>query len=103
MSRAARTTPARTRPSPTIVAATGTARSAKAQRHAGGWPSARLSCWRSGTSTSFTLCRREAELLPVEYFHVVYTLPAQLRDIAYQNKRVIYHLLMKASAEATLA
>jgi hypothetical protein len=29
-------------------------------------------------------------------------LPAQLRDIAYQNKRVIYHLLMKASAEATL-
>src|SRR4029453_7113421 len=39
----------------------------------------------------------------VEYFHVVYTLPAELRGIAYQNKRVIYHLLMKASAEATLA
>ena len=30
---------------------------------------------------------REAELLPVPYFHVVYTLPSQLRDIAYQNKR----------------
>ena len=45
---------------------------------------------------------REAELLPVTYFHVVYTLPAQLRDIAYQNKPVIYDLLMKASADTTL-
>jgi hypothetical protein len=41
--------------------------------------------------------------LPVEYFHVVYTLPAELRGIAYQNKAVIYDLLMKASAETTLA
>jgi len=46
---------------------------------------------------------REAELLPVPYFHVVYTLPSQLRDIAYQNKRIIYDLLMKAAAETTLA
>jgi Putative transposase/Transposase zinc-binding domain len=46
---------------------------------------------------------REAEVLPVPYFHVVYTLPSQLRDIAYQNKRVIYGLLMKAAAETTLA
>ena len=45
---------------------------------------------------------REAELLPVTYFHVVYTLPSQLRDIAYQNKRVVYDLLMRASAETTL-
>ena len=45
---------------------------------------------------------REAELLPVPYFHVVYTLPSELRDIAYQNKRVIYNLLMKAAAETTL-
>ena len=45
---------------------------------------------------------REAELLPVPYFHVVYTLPSQLRDIAYQNKRVVYDLLMKASADTTL-
>ena len=45
---------------------------------------------------------REAELLPVTYFHVVYTLPSQLRDIAYQNKRVVYDLLMKASADTTL-
>src|SRR5271166_6561820 len=41
--------------------------------------------------------------LPVGYFHVVYTLPSQLRDVAYQNKRVIYDLLMKAAAETTLA
>ena len=46
---------------------------------------------------------REAELLPVPYFHVVYTLPSKLRDIAYQNKRVVYDLLMKAAAETTLA
>jgi len=49
------------------------------------------------------LADREAELLPVPYFHVVYTLPSELRDIAYQNKRVIYNLLMKAAAETTLA
>jgi hypothetical protein len=48
------------------------------------------------------LAEREAELLPVDYFHIVYTLPALLRNIAYQNKRVIYGLLMKASAKATL-
>ena len=36
------------------------------------------------------------------YFHVVYTLPAEIGDIAYQNKAVIYDLLFKASAETTL-
>jgi hypothetical protein len=45
---------------------------------------------------------REAELLPVPYFHVVFTLPSALGDIAYQNKRVIYDLLFKASAETML-
>ena len=49
------------------------------------------------------LADREAELLPVPYFHVVYTLPSKLRDIAYQNKRLVYDLLMKAAAETTLA
>lgn len=49
------------------------------------------------------LADREAELLPVPYFHVVYTLPSRLRDVAYQNKRVVYDLLMKAAAETTLA
>jgi hypothetical protein len=43
-----------------------------------------------------------AELLPVPYFHVVFTLPAQIAVIAYQNKAVIYELLFKTSAEATL-
>ena len=55
-----------------------------------------------GAAARRWLAEREAELLPVEYFHVVYTLPAELRDIAYQNKPVIYDLLMKASADTTL-
>jgi hypothetical protein len=38
----------------------------------------------------------------VPYFHVVFTLPAPIAQIAYQNKRVIYDLLFKASAEAML-
>jgi hypothetical protein len=42
---------------------------------------------------------REAELLPVEYFHVVFTLPAALGPIAFQNQRVVYGLLFKATAE----
>ncbi len=45
---------------------------------------------------------REAELLPVRYFQV-FTIPAALADIAYQNKAVIFDLLFKASAEAMLA
>ena len=47
--------------------------------------------------------KREAELLPVGYFHAVFTLPAPIADIAYQNKRVIYDLLMKTSAETMIA
>src|ERR1700730_633573 len=45
---------------------------------------------------------REAELLPVPYYHVVFTLPAAIADIAYQNKAVIYDLLFKASSETML-
>jgi len=45
---------------------------------------------------------REAELLPVPYFHIVFTLPAAIGDIAYTNKAVIYDLLFKASAETLL-
>jgi hypothetical protein len=48
------------------------------------------------------LAAREAELLPVGYFHVVFTVPAPIADIAYQNKRAVYDLLMRASAETTL-
>jgi len=51
------------------------------------------------------IAEREADLLPVPYYHVVFTLPAPIADIAYQNKAVIYDLLFKASAEtlATIA
>jgi len=56
-----------------------------------------------GAASRRWLADREGELLPVQYFHVVYTLPSELRDIAYQNKRVVYDLLMKAAAETTLA
>jgi len=45
---------------------------------------------------------RESELLPVPYFHIVFTLPVAIGDIAYQNKAVIYDLLFKAAAEAML-
>lgn len=42
---------------------------------------------------------READLLPVEYFHVVFTLPQEIATLALQNKRVLYQLLFRASAE----
>ena len=54
-----------------------------------------------GVAARKWLADRQAELLPVSYFHVVYTLPSPLRDVAYQNKRVVYDLLMKAAAETT--
>src|SRR5215831_2122752 len=55
-----------------------------------------------GAAAKEWLAEREAELLPVPYFHVVFTLPGPIADIAYQNKAVIYDLLFKAAAEATL-
>lgn len=45
---------------------------------------------------------RRAELLPVAYYHVVFTLPAPIADIAYTNKAVIYNALFKAASEALL-
>ena len=55
-----------------------------------------------GTAAKEWLAEREAELLPVPYYHVVFTLPAAIADIAYQNKAVIYNLLFKASAETLI-
>jgi len=55
-----------------------------------------------GAAAREWLEEREAELLPVPYFHVVFTLPGPIADIAYQNKAVIYDILFKASAEATI-
>jgi Putative transposase/Transposase zinc-binding domain len=48
------------------------------------------------------LADRRAELLPVPYFHVVFTLPAPIADIAYQNKAVVYDLLLKTAAETLI-
>ena len=45
---------------------------------------------------------RQADLLPVEYFHVVFTIPEQISDIAYQNKAVIYNILFKAASQTLL-
>ena len=55
-----------------------------------------------GAAAREWLAEREAELLPVPYFHVVFTVPARIGAIAYQNKAVIYDLLFKASAETML-
>ena len=52
-----------------------------------------------GAAAQEWLANREAELLPVPYYHVVFTLPAAIGDIAYQNKTVIYGILFKAAAE----
>ena len=55
-----------------------------------------------GSQARAWLEARKAELLEVPYFHVVFTLPPRIAAIAYQNKAVIYDLLMKASAETLL-
>jgi hypothetical protein len=55
-----------------------------------------------GAAAQEWLAERAAELLPVPYFHVVFTLPAAIADIAYQNKAVIYDLLFKVSSETML-
>lgn len=55
-----------------------------------------------GAAAKEWLAAREAELLPVPYFHVVFSLPAPIADIAYQNKAAIYDLLFKASSDTML-
>ncbi len=56
-----------------------------------------------GAAARDWLAARQAELLPVEYYHVVFTLPAPVSDIAYQNKAVIYTILFKAAAQTLIA
>jgi hypothetical protein len=46
--------------------------------------------------------KRESELLPIPYFHVVFTLPHELAPLALQNKRVIYDILFRAAADTLL-
>jgi hypothetical protein len=55
-----------------------------------------------GAAAKQWLAERAAELLPVPYYHLVFTLPAPISDIAYQNKAVIYDILFKASAETLI-
>jgi hypothetical protein len=48
------------------------------------------------------LADRQAELLPVPYFHVVFSLPRPIADIAYHNQAVVYDLLLKTAAETLI-
>jgi hypothetical protein len=52
-----------------------------------------------GVARAAWLAERQAELLPVPYFHVVFTLPAPAAEIAFQNKEAVYAILLKAAAE----
>jgi hypothetical protein len=55
-----------------------------------------------GAAAQDWLAAREADLLPVGYFHLVFTLPAEIASIAYQNKAVVYDLLFRTAAETLL-
>jgi hypothetical protein len=55
-----------------------------------------------GAAARTWLAEREADLLPVGYFHVVFTLPAEVADIASQNKALVYDLLFRAASETML-
>jgi hypothetical protein len=55
-----------------------------------------------GAAARAWLAEREADLLPVGYFHVVFTLPAEVADIAFHNKAVVYDLLFRAASETML-
>ena len=55
-----------------------------------------------GAAARDWLAAREADLLPVGYFHLVFTLPAEIAPIAYQNKAVVYDLLFRTAAETLL-
>ncbi len=69
--------------SPITAAKTGIARSARDRQRVTGW-------------------RRADDLLPVEYFHVVFTLPAGIARIAFWHKRAVYGLLFRAAAETVM-
>jgi hypothetical protein len=53
-----------------------------------------------GLARAQWLAERQAELLPVPYFHVVFTVPAQVAEIAFQNKAAVYAILFTAASEA---
>jgi hypothetical protein len=55
-----------------------------------------------GAAARIWLAAREADLLPVGYFHVVFTLPAEVAELALQNKAVIYDLLFRAASDTMM-
>jgi len=55
-----------------------------------------------GAAAKDWLAARQADLLPVGYFHLVFTLPAEIAPLAYQNKAVVYDLLFRTAAETLL-
>jgi Putative transposase/Transposase zinc-binding domain len=55
-----------------------------------------------GAAARTWLAEREADLLPVGYFHVVFSLPTEVADIAFHNKAVVYDLLFHAASETML-
>ena len=55
-----------------------------------------------GAAARTWLAAREADLLPVGYFHVVFTLPAEVADIAFHNKAAIYDLLFRAASDTMM-
>jgi hypothetical protein len=55
-----------------------------------------------GAAARDWLAAREADLLPVGYFHVVFTLPTEIAPIAYHNKALVYDLLFRTAAETLL-
>ena len=56
-----------------------------------------------GAAARQWLAEREAELLPVPYYHVVFTLPAAFGAVAFQNKAIAYDLLFRSAAETMIA
>ena len=48
------------------------------------------------------LAEQQKNILPVEYYHVVFTVPEQIRDISYQNKAAIYNILFKTASETVI-
>jgi len=68
-------------------------------------PNRQARCQRAATArgrADARLAAREADLLPVGYFHLVFTLPAEIASIANQNKSVVYDLLFRTSSETLL-
>jgi hypothetical protein len=55
-----------------------------------------------GAAARAWLAEREADLLPIGYFHVVFTLPAEVAAIAFYNKALVYDLLFKTASETML-